>query len=399
MCEISYVNLHSPELNRLMVYLLTGIGSTRHDDGTGIMCSTNEIWKTKIAAKIITNYGECLFRDIKDDKPIPAHIRMATWGIEVNDENAHPFSSDNYLLMHNGTLELKDEKSKKKDTKKDSDSLTFLNYLEEAKKEKIDSPFEDIFKHTMEHFAGKFAFVIRDKPASIDYIIRGKTANLYYSEVKIKDQKKIRGYVVNTNDNTMKEAFHNFINISALTCGVVYEFSDPKLLEQESIFTAMPFGVKKIAGAKEETPISKFNNNTWEGWMGNGRNNKLQSVSPIRNIIKSALSNSESSKLIEKATRIYEFLDKHGLSFLDFQLIISIIGGISLLEINEQDIDFFINYMIPKLSSPSKLRKNIRAILNGGGFPSHLYKDFDLEYPWMLNDQTKIKEAIESLKK
>ena len=70
MCEISYVNLHSPELNRLMVYFLTGIGSTKHDDGTGIICSTNEIWKTKSAAKVITNYGSCLFTNIKDDKAI-----------------------------------------------------------------------------------------------------------------------------------------------------------------------------------------------------------------------------------------------------------------------------------------------------------------------------------------
>jgi predicted glutamine amidotransferase len=394
MCEISYVNIHSPELNRLMVYLLTGIGSSKHDDGTGIMCSNNAIWKTKLEAKIITNYGACLFRDIKDDLPIPAHIRKATWGIEVTDENAHPFASNNYILMHNGTLELKEEKAKKKDTKRDSDSETFLNYLEEARKEKSDSPFEDIFKHAMEHFTGKFAFVIRDKGVNTDYIIRGKTANLYISEIRIKDQKKIRGYVVNTNDITMKEAFHHFINLTALTYGVNYEFSDPKLLEQESIFVSLPYGIKKIANAKEESPVTK-SDNYWDRM----RHDRLQTVSPIKSTIKSTSNNSDSAKIIGKAQKIYEFLDKHGLSFLDLQLIVSVIGGISLLEMNEQDVDFFIDYMIPKLSFDKKQRKSIKAILNGGVFPSHLYKDYDLEYPWVLNDKAKVMEAINSLKK
>lgn len=399
MCEISYVNLHFPELNRLMVYLLTGIGSTKHDDGTGIICSTNKIWKTKLQANIIVNYGDCLYTNIEDDKPIPAHIRKATWGIEITDENAHPFTSENYILMHNGTLELKEEKAKNKDTKKDSDSLTFLNYLEEARKEKVDSAFKDIFKHTMNHFTGKFAFVIRDKRGNTDYIIRGKTANLYISEMKIKDQKKIIGYIVNTNNITMKEAFHHYTNLSALIYGVDYEFSDPKLLEQESMFTALPFGIKKIADTKEEIPITKTNNSGWNNWMGKGHNG-LQKVSQvIKPIIKSALGNNDSVKIIENASKIYGFLDVHCLSFLDFQIIVSVVGGVSLLEINEQDIDFFIDYMIPKLSCNKKIREEVKATLNGNTFPSHLYKDFHLEYPWMLNDNTKIVEALNSLKK
>ena len=217
MCELIHCNLHNKRLNTLMAYLLAVTGSGKQRDGVGFICDNNSYWKSKLSADSINNLGTIIRTNIKDDSPISAHIRNATFGIPIEDKNAHPFMGDNFLLMHNGTLLRKEDDEAKKE--KDSDSEDFLNQLElEHKISKNKTDFVTIFNNAMEHFTGKFALIIRDRRNTLTYIVRGKTAELYISNIETTNKEKNRtkevGYIIDTSKITMDNAFFAFRNVS-----------------------------------------------------------------------------------------------------------------------------------------------------------------------------------------
>lgn len=385
MCQLTYSNLHDPYLNGLMIYLLSMIGSERHDDGCGIIMSDNSIWKTKHAAKNIKNMGSLLFEFITNDNAVPFHIRSATWGIEVTDENAHPFDGKHFILMHNGTLIPKNGEEPK-DKKKDSDSLNFLNSLDASKDKSGDDSFENIFNNTMKEFSGKFAFIIRNKDTKTDYIIRGKTAELWISYLSL-GEKRV-GYVVNTSDITMKEAFRHFRNFSGLISGVEYNISDPKLLEQETIFIGEKDDIRSVGKTTETSPIKAIEV-VEKGYTKTKRKTSLMSSDNYGN----------SSDIFKVALRIYKYLDEHSLSLLDFQMILYIISGISILEVTMEDLNMFIEYLIPKISSENSIKKFVNKSVNNQYFPNEVIKKCNLEYPWPLNKPEVIKKALQEYNK
>lgn len=381
MCQLTYSNLHGSYMNSLMVYELAIIGSEKHDDGCGMICSNNKIWKTEMSAANIINLGDILDGYVTDRKPIPFHIRSATWGIEVKKENSHPFDGKHYILMHNGTLLLRNGEEPK-DKKHDSDSARFLKELDDAKDKNPMANFEKIFNIAMDNFAGKFAFIIREKETSKDYIIRGKTAELWITTVK--DNNKNIGYVINTSDITMKDAFHQFINISAMMriSEGELEWSKPELLKAETIFEATDMNLVEIGSSKEFTPVKK-------------EEKKAQFIAGTRNEITPRISeNSDIGKIIKYAARIYNFLNEHSMTLLDLQMMFTIMGGLSLLEITMEDLDMFVEYMIPKISTGGILKTQVRQILNGKSFPNEIYEKYNLEYPWTVNDGKKVLDSL-----
>lgn len=379
MCQLTYSNMHEMYLNSLMIYLLGKIGSEKHDDGVGFICPDNSIWKCQLAAKDITNLGGIVSKFVIDDKPIPFHIRAATYGIEVTKENAHPFNGKHYILMHNGTL-LPRNGEEPKDKKKDSDSKKFLDALDSARDTNKKKKFPEIFNDAMKDFAGKFAFIIREKDTNVDYIVRGRTAELWISYVIVDDKKS--GYVINTSKETLKSAFHEFINIWDLFFPENVKFSEPKLLKQETIFIAKEDEIEEIGKSLEVTPVRE-----------------THSITPYRNQRNfnnwgSDEQDLEAVEIATKAYKIYDFLKEHSMGLLDFQLMIMISSGISILELTKEDLQLYIDFIIPKVSANKKVKDDVRRILNGSAFPHEIYEKYDLEYPWTVNEGEKVIKAL-----
>lgn len=389
MCQLTYANLHNSSLNSLMIYVLGRMGAgEKHDDGCGFICPDNSIWKSQFAANNIINLGEIISQQIVDDKPIPFHVRWASYGIEVSKENSHPFDGKHFILMHNGTL-LPRNGEEPKDKKKDSDSLRFLNALDEQRDANKGGKFEDIFNKAMEQFAGKFAFIIREKETNIDYIIRGRTAELWISRLSF--DKQSSGYIVNTSKETMKKAFLDAGNIWSLFFSEEIEFTEPVLLKQETIFIATNDTIEEIGTTKEATPVKAEILTTKPQYplTPRTRNNEWNNYSDSNN-------NKDVNKIISKAVKIYNYLNAHCMGLIDLQLMFMVSSGISLLEVTEEDLDAFIDYTIPKISASNKVKKEISRLLNGAIFPPDIYQQFNLEYPWPVNDGQTV---INSLKK
>lgn len=390
MCQLTYCNLHDAYLNTLMIYFLSTIGSVRHDDGCGVICSDNKIWKSKHQAKNLTNLGEILYESVQDNKPVPFHIRMATHGIAVNDENAHPFTGKHFILMHNGTLLPKDG-SEPKDKEKDSDSLRFLNALDAMKDKKKDTSFPEIFNETMENFSGKFAFIIRDIDTKTDYIVRGKTAELYVSYLTING--KASGYVVNTSNSTMKDAFMQFINVASLSGANNYELSEPTLLAIETIFVGRDKGLDKLGETKETTVIKP----AIVAQKNNSSSTALLPPSRVQSLMGHNSNFEQVGEILTLSNKIYEYLSDHSLELIDLQMMFHAIAGISLLEITREDLKMFVQYMIPKVSCEKIIRNRVKTLLNGKRFPDELYEAHKLEYPWPVNEGKILKNVIKSL--
>jgi predicted glutamine amidotransferase len=394
MCQLTYSNLHDPYHNALMVYFLSTIGSVRHDDGCGFITSKCEIWKSEKEAGKILNLGEILDHHILDNSPVPFHIRMATFGIEVTKENAHPFDGKHFILMHNGTL-LPRNGEETKDKKHDSDSLKFLKALDECRDINPTGSFEEVFNGAMANFAGKFAFIIREKETKTDYIVRGRTAELWKTEIKENDT--VIGYVINTSDVTLKDALLQFCNVSSIMTGNKYEWSTPVLLKMETIFVAEDMNVVESGKALEITPMKKEEK----------RNEIVPLVSEIRergerrggnNLTPKVSSTSDLGKIIRAADKIYEFLHSHSMGFLDLQIMFKLMGNLSLLECSIEDFDMFVDFMIPKLSATKTLRIQVNKLLEGKQFPNEVYGQAKLGYPWTVNDGAKVLNALKEWK-
>lgn len=386
MCQLTYANLHDKTINSLVVYFLTTIGSNKHDDGTGFICSTNSYWKSALAADKIKNYGEILNKNIKDNSAIPAHIRMATAGIPVLEKNAHPFMAETYTIIHNGTLT---DKGDARD-KEESDSEMFLKALEDARKELKDSSFVDVFNKAMSGFTGKFAFIVKDRTHNVDYIVRGKQAELWICYVykrgkKIKDNEYKHipvGYFINTDKYTIEKALDAFSNVATIVTGDVYSYSEITLLQENSAFLAEPDSIT-LLGETKETPTPKK-----ETMIPLPPLNRHQNLMPDRSQVQHKVQNTESLETLETlkmSGKIFDFLSDNSLTILDFQIMFHMASNCSLLEMNSDDAKFFIDFAIPKLSAPKGIRKKVKALTNAGGFPNSLYKKLGLIYPWTLN--------------
>lgn len=393
MCQLTYANTKDSYTNSLLVYLLGTIGSIKHDDGCGFVCSDNDIWKSQLAAEKITNLGTIINKFVVDNKPVPFHIRSATYGIEVTKENSHPFDGKHFILMHNGTLVPRNGEESK-DKKHDSDSLLFLKTLDECKDKSPDASFEEIFKEAMTPFAGKFAFIIREKSTSTDYIVRGRTAELWISKFNFDGTES--GYVINTSKDTMKDAFMQFKNIWDLFFTNLCEFSEPTLIDQETIFVAEETTITKIGKATEVEPKretkalargSNYNSGNAAGTYGRYEYDSWKGYDEA-----------DGKAILEKAKKIYDFLSDHSMGLLDFQLIVMITGGVSILELTEEDLNMFNDYLLPKISANSKIRAKVKDILKDNSkvyVPNEIYEKYELEYPWTVNDGDKVIKALE----
>jgi len=183
------------------------------------------------------------------DKILCVHCRRASKNVSVAEENVHPFELKNLIGIHNGTLWFEGESPKENVESRESDSLRFLTELSEN----MDTipNFELAFEKTMEKVCGKFAFIIWDKKAKVYRVIRGTSALLYFSVVFSGEQRI--GIFVNTELQSMKDII-NLVQARFAFSGKEkwkIRFSEPSLLDKETIYTLDGFGLDKTGVAKE----------------------------------------------------------------------------------------------------------------------------------------------------
>lgn len=410
MCELTFCSLISREENVLLGMFLTRIGASKHDDGTGYL-TKDSAWKTSLAANRIINYGEILEKEIYETKeydPIAFHIRSATRGISVTDENAHPFIGKHFSLMHNGTLEFDDEEDdvnffSKAAKTSDSDSLKFLGLMDEIREKEPNLEILHVVNKAMEKCSGKFAFIIKEASTGDFYIVRGDTAELWISEYYILSEEELKeiektkksppresdGYVINTSKETLREGILQFFTTYQLFCpDYTAYFTNPALLKKETMFKAEVNGLVEVGEVKEKRAYKNYNYHNQASRVG-----QSQTLLPVSSLE----SHKELDTALSLSKNVSSWLKDASLSASDFQLILGFLFGVSLLELTEEDVNVFLSNVSPALLStaPKRFRKHVRKLLNGEPFPRYLYTKFDLEFPWVVNEKEKVVTALD----
>ena len=390
MCQLSLVNLGNPKLNQIFLSTLLQVDSTGNADGTGFL-SVNEkhydIWKTKEAADNIGNLGMALRKMITGKYPVMAHVRAASKGIVVTNENAHPFDGERFCLAHNGRLYGKDEQVSwsyvSDDAGLESDSLKFLAALDKTAKDFPDTSVPEMLVATMSDYKGKFALLIYDKVGDKHYIARGKTADLHIVRIYegSEDDKVQVGFIINTRKNSLLDA----LTISSQICQIVSEshlsYSTVDELEAESIFEVEGCDIKKVGDIKEGNVVYYTPPTTYGQWAGTADPANLN------------------LPIWKQSDRLNKFMNDHFLNIFDIDALLYIFLGVAMADVTITDLDTFIIDVIPRISAPKAVREQIKAILPAEGriYPIIYQSIKGLEYPWMLNTPSMLETMIKQL--
>jgi|SRR5688572_27526156 len=422
MCQMSFINTKNNELNKLLFVLMGSYGSTIHDDGWGMTNANGDSWKCDLPMYGTWNAGERIAELFPEDNaPLMGHIRKASISVPVNDENAHPFRSENkkILFQHNGTLKPKVEKDFvlefEEETVSDkgvvsikkikiSDSLIFFQKFQEIFVG--DKTFVDALKETMELFYGKFAFMFYNLDTKQFHIVRGKTADLhicYLLDSPGKDA-NIIGYVINTSKDLLDMCTTLASNITQLLHKKELYFSKVELIPEETIYLAEEFDITKVGEIKENSAPTFANSG------GRARNSAFwknddfsHDVWDDRGAVTNMGPTSKKFKAPEEkyADAIYSFMEDFCLSFKDIQYLLLYGYEISTLEMQENVLKHFCATVIPRFRSlvPKEVRKRIHKLMDGNLVTATIYTDpeLKLEYPWMLNSDENLKKLIQYL--
>jgi predicted glutamine amidotransferase len=384
MCELILVSLGNERLNKRLTYMLAEEDSESNKDGFGFYNpKLDKVWKTELTANIINDIGKIMNSEEFGTRPLMAHVRATStyyfggsYKKMVDKEHAHPFESEKYILAHNGTIEFKvEEKNKESQTKDIIDSQAFLEELTASEK-----PFVEALTETVDKFYGKFAFLIVDRKAKQQYIIRGKTATLYKSEVTING--KPAGYVVNTSKLDLERVLLRFKNLVEME-GILFDYGDAEVLEPESIFIATTQFVKKIGDVLETTkpvPVTTFQRESFHTYQ---RPNCVVSGVGLERYVNTAV----------------EFIQKYYMSLQELDDLSMELFYEPLLGLNEDQIALFSMTILGDLSQRSmpKLTRRWKELLQAD--PKSRYDVVvkrDLQFPYFLSSNGKVKGALKA---
>lgn len=378
MCELMVVSLNNERLNKLCLYLLSVIDSENSNkDGVGFFCQKEGlVWKSQLAASQITNLGIIIGMRDFGEKSIMSHVRNASLVHKIiDDAHAHPFLSDKYAVAHNGTLELKDEeRNKLYDKTKYIDSEIFSIELTKNRK-----PFLKALEETVNLFYGKFAFLIFDRETSTQYVVRGKTANLYKSEISWGEEgsEKPIGYVINTVSSDLLKALLMLKNIIEMTShGKVLNYTEPVLLEENSVFVAKTLNVEKL-GTVIETAKPTTSAAAWDEYSYERYN---VATSPDAYV---------------QVQKLFNFMREQRMSIWDMDNLCYNIFGEALLGLDKEDInDLEAICAILATKNYDKMRKKWGSIREVSKKTSlDLCSEYKLQYPYFLNPLKKVKQV------
>ena len=396
MCQLTFCSFESNELTRIFatLALITNARFTHHD-GWGIF-GGKEIFKTNLSADATSNIGDLVRRCHVKNAPMLCHVRLASVGAKVTEDNAHPFETKDFVLMHNGTLAYKTAAYEKEKRLRDKyklpfdtiDSHYFLLELQEIFEDEKD--FVKALTKTMDLFRGKFAFLIYNKHDQKYYVVRGKTADLHI--VTFKKDDKITGVAVNTEKISLSNTTNIFSNLFQIG-GADLKYGEITLLDAETIYQyAGDFTFTKVGTIKETekeyaaVPFAggggKYQTHTNSGGKTTGTGNNLND---------------------NMSNTFQEFADKYLLSVEDMDKLVLLLLEKNMLSCERHDIAIFVNKFVPRLACSRKFRDSVKRILTENHFhfvPHQFYIDKDFQWPFMmLKDkgvQTRFLRELES---
>jgi predicted glutamine amidotransferase len=366
---------------------LLQLDSIGNPDGTGILFvnkSTTSIYRTKDAASSIDNLGMEIRENITTSKyPVMAHVRYASKGIDVTDDNVHPFEGTRFFLAHNGRLYKKDTVvtySGIDDTNISSDSLLFLSSLENVAKSNPNGDIVTLLNSAMSQYKGKFAFLIYDKHYDKHYVVRGFSAELHLANIseKTKDSVKPIGFIVNTKKNSLENVIAISSQIAQAVSGRYIVSDDIIELDKETVYEVVGDNLVKVGELKE-------NSVTYTTHV----THVITHTKPVSSI-------NDSLEIWKYSERINKFMNDHYLSIADIDALFTIFLGIGMANAQPTDLDIFINIVIPVISAGKKTKHRLSQVMDKYSciYPSIYHKVKDLQYPWMVNDAKTIEAMI-----
>jgi hypothetical protein len=375
MCELSFSDLG--DLNQLFFVNQSIINAlSNNHDGIGYIQS-GKFWKSNLSGAKITNLG-ILTKDSITTDPIAFHTRYATNKSLNEDCHSHPFAGDKLLLMHNGKLEKKDTTIL---THGKVDSEVFLEDLEAEIATNPDIPMVDLLPKVMDNWCGKFAFMIYDLRDSCFYVVRGTTADLHWTTVNNR-------LIVNTEKKDLDRGVHLLRQLNQLASGNDLEVGEIKALETNSIYKFEPKDsvLEKIGEVKEnKAPLVASN---WASSYNRGHASTLGAMTTVTQ---------HNEPLFRK---LRNWLDFHGMSLIELNLISEVLMGTSLLNLVDADIVILHGDILSKLTEQASTGEldDWKAILKAG-YGSWAYSQPKFKFPWMLNDTldlSDMREAVEA---
>lgn len=411
MCQLILTNLGNKKLNQIATAIAIQAGAAAgNNDGTGIMTvrgSTPSVWKTAMSGGEMLDLGRVSASCVTGDSPVIAHVRAASKGIVISEENAHPFEGERFILAHNGRLYHSGEKveyTTTGNTGVSSDSLDFLTELEKQAVEHPDKDFLGIANEAMKKFMGKFAFLIFDKSDSTYYICRGSTAPLHiahmYKDYEYQESyddkgnlefstllKDHAGFIVMTQKNSLNDACTLITPQLQISTGDNTIFSDPIELDKDTVYKVVGDSIT-VVGKLEENPVVYA---TYTQQTGNKLLNQSTRTSNV----------DLTNDFWRHADVVFSFMKNNFLSIEDIDFLFMTLLGVPIAACSVKDIELFVETAIPKLSAPKKIRKALKTISGSSivYIPMSAYKELDLEYPWCINKGDKLQELVKYMQK
>jgi len=376
MCQLTFVKTSLPKITRSFL-IGQAFANTTIDfkDGFGFF-DGKKVWKTENDPWSFYNWTSFLS---ESDQAI-LHVRKAAtkYGKNISDSaGSHPFESENFILAHNGVLELKETSKFKEENFKDKiDSQIFLDVLQETYKEKGD--FLVAIKDSVNNFWGKFAFLIFEKSTGNYYAVRGETATLFFTYISIikKDWTAVgNGYVINTEKSSLEKGLivsashfprELYLDYVALKDKTVEKAGE---LEKNSIYL-LGDEIKKIGDVKETRKEY-----TWADpkyyWKGYNTAKEIPNKKEIETII--------------------NFMFKWAISFFYLDLICIMSLGVGILYLSDYSKLVLILQDIDKISGNPNKKRNLWKIKTQNDYMNIHRK---IEFPYMVNTEKEILEAV-----
>lgn len=375
-------------------------------DGTGFYSqASGKLWKTRLAPDSIVGIGETL-DSVVTGKSVMGHVRAASKGIEVNDANAHPFEGKRFVLAHNGRLYKKGEKvsyssvQTATDSSESSDSLTFLNALEEYAAANEGVPFVEMLENVMKEFKGKFAFLIYDKLTKTQYAARGKTAELSYSSIYAGilpanlegfDWSTRIGYAIMTQSKSLSEAMGRIVLLEDSMRSNLLWYTKPMLLQENSIYELKDNEVIRVGTVTENAVAYEpaYQAASHGHWAGSDASQQPTTKS-----------GSEALGAGTDLAIISDWMTKYFMSIVQFDALLFQVFGTGVADLDTSKLRFITEELLPALTPSQSCRK---LVANTGitVFPySEIYSDIpDFQFPWTLNKKHVIARASQIIKR
>lgn len=386
MCQLSYISglIDNIKLKRIITTSLLKINANdTHVDGWGIFSTGIIIKNNKNALTNRIIIGEKITKE-----PIIAHVRKASYKFAQKKEidHTHPFlkQQDNryIILAHNGTLNHATENIP--DGMIDSQFFLeklFANYLKYG-------TFPDSFSETIKEFKGKFAFVIYSSGAY--YIIRGKTADLHYTNLLLNDKEV--GFIVNTEKPTLESTLNIVSNM--MDDDEKLEWTPIELLPAETMFV-----VNNTYGKNFQSSMTKVNINFSETpdvvtrvWTYDKDNNRAIIV-PHNDTTTSktkSIGNDDINKIVEFAT-------KYDISLFELDNLLCICTGHSILESNEKSLALFVDIYMPILDRyAARVRRKefVDFLISTHRIEKDVYINNSIQFPVWLSSRKEIRKFL-----